>query len=152
MFVQGIIRMHNSLLCSLKIVRQMERPQGMALCHTTQQYRYSKIEHINTTYMVVSSTAGTPPRRNTRRMCKRLDALETVEKICSSHLRLLWIVKPNTLWERTVSSAWPSINKGNNWWDLGTSGTMESLAGSHYIDQLFTTTREVLLELAYSSA
>ena len=33
----------------------------------------------------------------------------------------------------------------------GTSGTTESLAGSHYIDQ-FTATREVSLELAYSSA
>ena len=32
-----------------------------------------------------------------------------------------------------------------------TSGTTKSLAGSHYIDQ-FTTTREVSLELAYSSA
>ena len=96
-------------------------------CYATQ---YSKIERINATYMVVRSIAGTPPRRNTRRMCNRLDALETVEKICSSHLRLFWIVKPNTLWERTVSSAWPSIDKSYNW---GDSLRMQTRSSLHFL-------------------
>ena len=63
-------------------------------------------------------------------MCNRFDALEIVEKICSSRLRLFWIVKPNTLWERTVSSAWPSIDKSYNW---GDSLRMQTRSSLHFL-------------------
>ena len=56
-----------------------------------------------------------PWPRNTRRICNRLDAFETVSWICSSHFRLFWIVSPSTLCERTVSTGCPSIVRGINW-------------------------------------
>ena len=41
---------------------------------------------------ISGSAGGTPPRLRTRRICGLFDALAT-----TSHLRLLWIVTPNTL-------------------------------------------------------
>ena len=40
------------------------------------------------------SCGGIPPRRKTRRICSRLDALVTIIAICSFHLRSFWIIKP----------------------------------------------------------
>ena len=57
------------------------------------------------------SCGGIPPRRKTRRICSRLDALVTIIAICSFHLRSFWIIKPRTLCDDTDSKAWSPTHK-----------------------------------------
>ena len=64
--------------------------------------------------MLIRSTWGTPPRIKPGVYCKRLDALPSIEKLCSSHFKLFCIVNSNTLWDRTVSSTCSSIVKLNS--------------------------------------
>ena len=49
------------------------------------------------------SCCGIPPRRSTRRICSRLDALVTIIPIRSFHLRSSWIINPRTLCDDTHS-------------------------------------------------
>ena len=63
-----------------------------------------------------TSAGGTPPHLRTRRICSLFDALATTSLMCKSHLRLLRIVTPNTLWASTDSRALVSMAKADGRW------------------------------------
>ncbi len=60
---------------------------------------------------MIRSCGGIPPRRRTRRICSRLDALVAIIEICSFHLRSSWIINPRTLCDDTHSKTWSSTHK-----------------------------------------
>ena len=90
--------------------------------------QYSSRDLISAKYTRSKWNGETPLRLRTRKMCKLFDALVTISLMCTSHFRLFWIVKPNTLWDSILSRLIFSTTKVGAWRLLSVSSKGDDLS------------------------